>query len=128
MFNVYNGYYNGDSSPTLPVLAPFQLPELSSHFWTDDNVKTTYTTVDDDRSVPPPIRTVFRNPWEDSSHNQNWANDGFNMPVDGTYIDEHYRNDGSPVLAYTDNVQPPMIHFQEAESNFRPDLSEQETY
>ncbi|UPX15214.1 uncharacterized protein EKO05_0005671 [Ascochyta rabiei] len=116
MFGVCNGHSNGDSPPTLPVLAHSQLPETVSNLWTDHSVEAMHTIIGHDEVMPPPIRTAFRNPWEDSSYNEDWANDGLNFLADVTYIDEHY----------TENMKSPLMHLQEAEFSFKPSYSKQE--
>ncbi|KAJ4361224.1 hypothetical protein N0V95_002107 [Ascochyta clinopodiicola] len=125
MFGVYNGHCNGDSPPTLPVLAPFQPPETNTGLWMDHGVEDTHTIVGDD-DLMPPIRTAFHNPWEDSSYDESRANDAFDFPADAIYVDKHYQHDVPPALAYTNNVQSPVMHLQEAEFDFGPVSTKQE--
>lgn len=72
MFGVHHGHYSEKSSPALPALAPFQLPNPSTRLWPDQNVNATYAAVEDGL-LPPPIRTAFRNPWEETANADAWA-------------------------------------------------------
>lgn len=125
MVNSNGGYSNIDSSPTLPALASFHLPNPSIPPWTESDPKRVYND-DDHTPVPPPIQTMFRNQWEEPNHDDLWTNGGSNFPLAGTYINEHYTqydHHASPGTSYI-NLQPSMSPSQGAEMNPRPASSQ----
>lgn len=126
MFGVHHGHYSEKSSPALPALAPFQLPNPSTRLWPDQNVNATYAAVEDGL-LPPPIRTAFRNPWEETANADAWACNELSFPPDDMHVDELCQDYGSPAIAFTDSLQPSVMHLEDAASNLRPGLFQQET-
>lgn len=126
IFNGYHGDNHIPSSPSLPVLAPFQLPSPYNHAWLNHDAKVTHTPVDDNRVVPPPIHVAFRNPWDDASYADTWTNDGMNFPDDGTYVDEHSEPQESLALLYGNKLQPSFTYSQDVDFHPKPTHTQQE--
>lgn len=120
VFGGYDSYCNTGSSPGLPALAPFQLPDSPTHTWPNHGGNSAYTHIDDNLPVPPPIYTAFRNPWEESSYNGTWANDDLSLPPDNINIDKQYQGFRLSDLPFSSNFQPHVLQPQDVEPTSRP--------
>ncbi|KAJ8114888.1 hypothetical protein OPT61_g3332 [Boeremia exigua] len=124
-FSGYDVYNTMVSSPWSPGLPPLQQSQTQNHSCTNHNVNNMDAAIGDYTRVPAPVHTVFRNPWQDTSYAEIWANNGMHFPAGGTYMNEQFEPPQSP---YSGPVQPSVLYFQDAEPFQMPNSLPQEAF
>ncbi|KAF3040493.1 hypothetical protein E8E12_006434 [Didymella heteroderae] len=129
-FNGYNDCGREQSfvsSPSLPILSPFQLHISTARLWPDLDADAAYTSLHGHDFMAAPVHTTFRNSEGSLNYADNWANDETKFQADNTNFDGRFEFQQPPTLPFCDRYEASLPLPHHAETFTMPTLSQQET-
>lgn len=98
------------SFPTPPDFAPSYTSQPPTLTWMDHSASTLYPALNDEASLPPPMHTTFRDPWQTPNFTNTWPDGGLNFSPDSLYARRSFGPVISPGASYDHVQEPPLVY------------------
>ena len=103
------------SFPTPPDFAPSHTSQPPTRTWVEHSASTLYPALNDEASLPPPMHTTFRDPWQTPKLTNTWPEGGLDFSPDSLYFRKYLGPATSPGASYDHQQELPLVYPRDTE-------------